>query len=409
MRIRAANVLAVLATLAAVPAYGQVDRGDFIDEMRASVEQAKKQGAPLDRCTLGVQVGDNGRVLLSTTSAVSPGDTLRSVNGVSLEGSGPEKFVAILVKLPSTAVAEVEVVRNSSGSIQKIPCTSARSFTEPEAAARQAAARKDFAKCVSELQRIPAKWVGHWLYQYLAVNCASHAKSLSASEEPVRVHQWVNALVREAAFVRAERETAAKAVRGLEAYFTNRGRTDLHAELQRALSEMYRTAGEPEPKEPVWSKFRETAESQVRSRLVDPASAQFEWPFGFTYGTWKPLFGKRIEGYWTCGQVNAKNRMGGYTGATAFVVVMDNERATKYVEVGSGREFDLLASQCAKSTALLPPPPPALSAVASLPENRVSIADELEKLAGLRDRGVLTEDEFQAQKDAILGRANQPK
>jgi len=31
------------------------------------------------------------------------------------------------------------------------------------------------------------------------------------------------------------------------------------------------------------------------------------------------------------------------------------------------------------------------------------VADELEKLAGLRDRGVLSEDEFEAQKRGLLG------
>jgi len=34
----------------------------------------------------------------------------------------------------------------------------------------------------------------------------------------------------------------------------------------------------------------------------------------------------------------------------------------------------------------------------------VSLADELEKLAALRERGVLTSDEFDAQKKALLGR-----
>jgi hypothetical protein len=34
---------------------------------------------------------------------------------------------------------------------------------------------------------------------------------------------------------------------------------------------------------------------------------------------------------------------------------------------------------------------------------QVSLADELEKLAALRDRGVLTNDEFESQKKALLG------
>ncbi len=37
------------------------------------------------------------------------------------------------------------------------------------------------------------------------------------------------------------------------------------------------------------------------------------------------------------------------------------------------------------------------------PEDSASIADELSKLAQLRDQGVLTDDEFAAQKAKLLG------
>jgi Short C-terminal domain len=39
----------------------------------------------------------------------------------------------------------------------------------------------------------------------------------------------------------------------------------------------------------------------------------------------------------------------------------------------------------------------------------MSIADELEKLANLRDSGVLTEDEFRGQKAKILGKYKPPQ
>ena len=44
---------------------------------------------------------------------------------------------------------------------------------------------------------------------------------------------------------------------------------------------------------------------------------------------------------------------------------------------------------------------PPVAAVRSVPVTR-TVSDELEKLAGLRDRGILTEDEFQSQKAALL-------
>ncbi|MHA1408391.1 MAG: SHOCT domain-containing protein [Candidatus Heimdallarchaeaceae archaeon] len=40
---------------------------------------------------------------------------------------------------------------------------------------------------------------------------------------------------------------------------------------------------------------------------------------------------------------------------------------------------------------------------ANLPSSSFSIADEIAKLAELRDRGILTEDEFQRKKKQILG------
>jgi hypothetical protein len=45
-----------------------------------------------------------------------------------------------------------------------------------------------------------------------------------------------------------------------------------------------------------------------------------------------------------------------------------------------------------------PPSPPTASAVAS----SASVADELAKLAALRDQGVLSEEEFLAQKARLL-------
>ncbi|NKI96644.1 SHOCT domain-containing protein [Rhizobacter sp. SG703] len=48
-------------------------------------------------------------------------------------------------------------------------------------------------------------------------------------------------------------------------------------------------------------------------------------------------------------------------------------------------------------------PPVAAPASAAPP---VSVADELEKLASLRDRGVLTDEEFQHQKRAALAKAS---
>lgn len=74
-----------------------------------------------------------------------------------------------------------------------------------------------------------------------------------------------------------------------------------------------------------YSILRAQVESHILKQLVDPDSARFEWPYEFINGSWKPdAFQKRMTGLITCGYVNSKNRMGGYTGRMAFSVVMDD-------------------------------------------------------------------------------------
>ena len=68
-------------------------------------------------------------------------------------------------------------------------------------------------------------------------------------------------------------------------------------------------------------------EAAIVSRLIDPESARVTWLTGFYKGEFKQFLSPRIGGYIACGSVNARNRLGGYTGATVFVVVIDYGRA----------------------------------------------------------------------------------
>lgn len=91
-----------------------------------------------------------------------------------------------------------------------------------------------------------------------------------------------------------------------------------------------------------------TTEATIKSSLYDPSSAEFQWPFAWTGGYWKPVLqGKRV-GWWTCGLVNAKNRMGGYVGFQNFAVVFFNDSLVHY-EVGTGREYDFTNMGCGKA------------------------------------------------------------
>jgi hypothetical protein len=100
--------------------------------------------------------------------------------------------------------------------------------------------------------------------------------------------------------------------------------------------------------------------------------------------------------------------MGGYTGSTFFVVVLDPDGKVKFVNIGESSDFDIVTSQCNGSVRLLPHPPPELSgATVSQQGPSTSIADELAKLVDLRDSGALTESEFQAAKARLLGTSGQ--
>jgi hypothetical protein len=69
--------------------------------------------------------------------------------------------------------------------------------------------------------------------------------------------------------------------------------------------------------------YKEITTEFISRRLVDPYSAVFsDWkgPTGGWYGNYRNLlFGHRV-----CVSVNAKNRMGGYTGSSLFFVLIKN-------------------------------------------------------------------------------------
>jgi hypothetical protein len=77
---------------------------------------------------------------------------------------------------------------------------------------------------------------------------------------------------------------------------------------------------------PTWDKYREIGEIYIKGLMLDPDSAKITWVGKFFKGGHKPFLQPRSYGYVGCGSVNAKNRMGGYTGASAFVVVIDYDR-----------------------------------------------------------------------------------
>lgn len=67
-------------------------------------------------------------------------------------------------------------------------------------------------------------------------------------------------------------------------------------------------------------------EDAIRGTLVDPGSAQFTWPGrwaeGVDFREWR--WSRPVHGDFVCGRVNARNRMGGFTGPAYFMALVSN-------------------------------------------------------------------------------------
>lgn len=96
---------------------------------------------------------------------------------------------------------------------------------------------------------------------------------------------------------------------------------------------------DPGPPPASLERFQELAVPAVLAGFFDPGSAQFQWDRDVIGGYWKPVLGKKVPGWWTCGLVNGKNRMGGYVGFRRFVVVVNYDRVA-FVQTGDGSTYD---------------------------------------------------------------------
>jgi hypothetical protein len=157
----------------------------------------------------------------------------------------------------------------------------------------------------------------------------------------------------------------------------------------------------PEPaSHPDWVSVREQGLSKLTTDLFDPDSAVINWRSGFAWGFVKPIIGRRTYVWVACGTLNAKNRYGGYVGAKQFWIAADANGAV------TANWVDETMSSCDKGTGV-PVNPELKNLSSNMPvanSATISVADELEKLANLRDKGVITPEEFDQQKARLLAR-----
>lgn len=113
---------------------------------------------------------------------------------------------------------------------------------------------------------------------------------------------------------------------------------------------------DPGPPPASLEEFKRLGEQAMLASFFDPGSAQITWDRAIIGGYWKPVLQGKVQGWWTCGTVNAKNRMGGYVGAHRFVVVERNGQVV-FNEVGDGGNLDFVEAACqnAIKNGILPP------------------------------------------------------
>ncbi|MPS34682.1 MAG: PDZ domain-containing protein [Stenotrophomonas sp.] len=378
------------------------------DQAKTLAAKFRQAGEPKDRCSLEATVAD-GAIITSVSADVplQPGDRLQALNQTNVSGQSGDFVINLLRGLSPDATVDVTLDRNGDRLNVSVPCTNARQRSDVLLAGLDAASRGKFDECVSAFNRrndLGAFGAG------MKLMCASATRNPNQSYLAGLSLDAANAAISEAHWSANARPGVIEGLRQMQGVITRHLGEAKFQELVAATerwpggSDMFKST------EPDVENFRRVAEQVLRSRLIDPDSARIEWPYGFLNGSWKPAFQKPIEGYWTCGLINAKNRMGGYTGSHAFVVVVSPTGLVQYVEMGTGKDFDILSSQCANSARLLPPAPPGFGSDAGGGRQQAapSMADELKKLADLRQSGALTEAEFQAAKQRLLSAPANP-
>ena len=162
---------------------------------------------------------------------------------------------------------------------------------------------------------------------------------------------------------------------------------------------------------PDYHALRLAAEAELRTKLTDPGSAQFQWPLGFAYGSWRPTIYPHMTGYLGCGRVNVKNRFGGDAGVRWFSAIVRDDGKVVLAHIDHTVGLAQAKPYCARAG--LPRPQAGMLDVAAAPvqgpetlapaaNQPFSVPAEVARLAELRDRGLLTPAEFQVLKQALL-------
>ncbi|WP_205664896.1 SHOCT domain-containing protein [Tsuneonella suprasediminis] len=370
---------------------------DMRDAARAEASKLRAEGWPKERCYAGVSLFNN--VVTEGNGTILAGDELLYIGDTSVEKATTDEIAKTLSSTPPNGTITVQVRRNGQVQNATQKCGNLADYQRPYLEALDFAANKKWYECIDALASRP----DDPFYLNLRVRCARVSRK--AAEYPIQ--QWMD---------KGYRRSIAMGVYMPDSWFgiatsLLKGRYDVSPSVYDSLVDQVK--GWDDGKtwasvQPDYTAMRRAAEKGVKLRLIDPQSAIIDMPYDFIYGSWSPAFtGTRFEGFMTCGTVNAKNRMGGYTGSTFFISVIDEAGFEKYTDMDSSaskyiRPVDNACSQLVKKLKYFDEQSEATVDAPSSNAGKPSMAQELEKLAALRASGALSDEEYAAAKARVL-------
>lgn len=378
-------------------------RGDLKREASDAVEKLRDSGEPKDRCGLGVNLSEGGVVVsIEEISSFRRGDRLISLGEMDVSQMGSEEISEELREILPDARLEVGVLRDNETATISAICQNSRPSFEFILEGLDYARRRKFDDCANHFSSAPNPTTQTKGY---ALRCASVSRNSEQHDVAALARDAISSVLRDATWAPEKREVSLTGLRAFQRIIEEKYGEDSFSALIAITREWPNGENAWEDSEPDWTLMKANAERALAEKLIDPSSAEVTWPHGFILGTYKPFLQSGIDGYITCGTVNARNRLGGYVGRRYSIVVMDENAQALHADMGTGDDIDFVTMQCENSVSNLPAPQWSEVEIVSQSSNaEPTLAQQLRDLADLHESGVLTDEEFSAAKEQLLNR-----
>ena len=370
---------------------------DLRDASLSKAARLRSEGWPKERCYAGLRFYNS--TVTEGNGVIIAGDKLISIDSNNVENATAQQVADTFGSIPPNSKIVIQVNRGGLITSLDLVCGNLADIQRAYLQGLDFAAKKKWTECIDALAGRP----NDPEFLNLRASCARVSRKFSAYP----VQQWMDQAMRSDIEMGAYAPPARRdlALRLLKS------RIEISPAAYDSLVENVRAWDNGktwDQVQPNYLSLRRSVERGVKARLIDPQSAIIEMPYDFIYGSWTPAFsGTHFEGFMTCGTVNAKNRMGGYTGATYFISVVDDAGMEKYTGMDDTtsayfRPVEKSCSELIKKLKYIGSDDGIQSPTDTRQPPTLSISQELENLARLHDSGALTDQEYAAAKARIL-------